>query len=641
VVALVAFLASTARGQVAPQGAVHATAGPGAGLGPSPSPTGGFPAAVPLDLPAPRSGLPVPLSVNYTGAAEAGAAGAGWEVPIAHVRRSDSTWRRKPSFALLGQDRAVERMYVSLGGSRQLMVPSGSAFVPFMSSEYSELRADGASWRLTTLDNVAYVFTPSSSVGETSWAGDPDLWVLTEIRDLSTNDRVTIQYTTESTCAGNRELNVAGVKYGYDPIGQTPLYEISLHYEPWNQEFSCHGFGAVHDDGLHFKRTRLLESIAIKARNNLRPQEEPREIRSYDLIYESDLDLATPRLASVTRQGEVGSGVELLPVASYHYGALSRAATGSGGERVVEFGEWTEIPRPEAFELATSFEHDIATSDVEREDLFSTLAFPPSNQRAHAKRETTRARHLMRDLTGDGITDLVFKTGDTWYVYPGLASEGATSFGVPVSWSSGSGPAELHEQSTFRFTEATLNQNCPHGAGSPLCERLRRAMITEETWSQFIDWNGDGRIDVVDVRGGISSDHWQVWINRSGTNQLIWWTPIQISFHGVRQHLAGNGLQRDDYSDLFPDEDWDPRLPVERTRSWPRVETRDCTAYECPAGWSSCSESSNACPPPFQDPALPPVPMLPSDYERTVGTDTITEWLLADRNSDGFPDWLS
>lgn len=98
------------------------------------------------------------------------------------------TWRRKPAFAFTGAERAVERMYVSLGGNRQLMVPKGSAYVPFMASEYSELRADGAGWRLRTLDNREYVFAPSASVGKTAWTGDPDLWVLTEIRDVATTD---------------------------------------------------------------------------------------------------------------------------------------------------------------------------------------------------------------------------------------------------------------------------------------------------------------------------------------------------------------------------------------------------------------------------------------------------------------------
>jgi hypothetical protein len=74
-------------------------------------------------------------------------------------------------------------MYVSVGGGEQLMVPHDDVFVPFAGTEYSELRQDGATWTLRTLDNIQYLFTHSGEVGAPGWNGVEDLWLLTEIRE--------------------------------------------------------------------------------------------------------------------------------------------------------------------------------------------------------------------------------------------------------------------------------------------------------------------------------------------------------------------------------------------------------------------------------------------------------------------------
>src|SRR4051794_36599451 len=93
-VGLVMGLVAVASAQVAPVGVHHTSVGPGAGLGAPMSPTGAYATSVPLDLPPARGGVPVPLSVVYTGSARAGAAGAGWDVPLSYVRRSTTSWRR-------------------------------------------------------------------------------------------------------------------------------------------------------------------------------------------------------------------------------------------------------------------------------------------------------------------------------------------------------------------------------------------------------------------------------------------------------------------------------------------------------------------------------------------------------------------
>ncbi|HUQ97819.1 MAG TPA: VCBS repeat-containing protein [Gemmatimonadaceae bacterium] len=180
-------------------------------------------------------------------------------------------------------------------------------------------------------------------------------------------------------------------------------------------------------------------------------------------------------------------------------------------------------------------------------------------------------------------------------------------------------------QNTFRFTESTANGvGAPFQLGPDPGRFAREALITTETWNQFVDWNGDGRLDVIDVKGGQNSDKWKVWINEPSHNAALRWRPIQVDIAPVRSALAARGLRRDDYSDFFPDLDWSTRLPIERVRSWPRSETRVCKAQTCDQ--SGCREAG---------------PCDTSDYEHVIGTDSITEWQIIDRNEDGFPDFAA
>jgi len=101
----------------------------------------------------------------------------------------------------------------------------------YASSEYSELSLDGDGWRLRTLDNLSYKFEPSSAV-----AGghvDDDLWLLTEIRDLTGTETVRLRYAA-NVCTDSREVNLASIAYTFNDDDK-PLYEIVLsrRREPW------------------------------------------------------------------------------------------------------------------------------------------------------------------------------------------------------------------------------------------------------------------------------------------------------------------------------------------------------------------------------------------------------------------------
>lgn len=298
----VAAWCAMAWGQVAPEGAHHTSVGPGAGLASHGSPTGGFAASIPLDLPGPRGPLPVPVSVVYTGSARAGAAGAGWDVPLTYVRRQVSTWRRRPSY-FVDSGEAPERIQLVMNGSPQLMVPKGNVLVPYAGGQYMELSQSGDGWRARTLDNLEYIFIPASRA--VAPGADPELWLLSEIRDLVGTDKVTLRYAATG-------LDLVNVAYAFGHDDKLPLYEIDLVH----QSFNGMAFEFVREDGTRIVRSTHLSKINVRARDNHDPAADPRTIRTYHLTYKPDADTTKPRLAEVTVTGEEGTLGDPLPVAT-------------------------------------------------------------------------------------------------------------------------------------------------------------------------------------------------------------------------------------------------------------------------------------------------------------------------------------
>src|ERR1700756_3550886 len=87
--------------------------GPLTSVGALGSPT----ASLPLLLPSPRGGLPLPFAVSYTGSNLVGAAGLGWDIPIAGVTRQHNVSRRKPLHRFQGpaDPAPPDRLFVDIG----------------------------------------------------------------------------------------------------------------------------------------------------------------------------------------------------------------------------------------------------------------------------------------------------------------------------------------------------------------------------------------------------------------------------------------------------------------------------------------------------------------------------------------------
>ena len=586
-----------AHGQVAPDGRHHASVGPGTGIAQNGSPTGGYAASVPLDLPNPRGPLPVPVSIVYTGAARAGAAGVGWDVPLTFVRRQVSTWRRRPTVAV-ASDNGPERIQLGLGGATQYMVPrADGVFVPYAGGEYLELRRSGSDWKLRTLDNLEYTF---SERGE-------DLWLATEIRDLVGTDHVELGYT------GWGDLESVRYTYGLDD--KKPLYEVKLVHELYDGA----AFDSVVDDTRRFSRSHVVKRVEVRARDNHVPMVDPKIIRTYHLRYEGDYDTGKPRLREVTTTGEAGIPGNTLPVATYEYGSLT-----SPGKPDINFGGEEIVHR----NLPAAFQGDLSTTKTDVQELTGPFNYPdPGSPQARARRETSSTRHVLRDFTGDGLPDLVYKEGNTWSLVANrLDTTGRPRLDGPITaqWSQ---PAELHVETTFRFAPPTTTESEGRWA--------RERTITTETWTTFVDWNGDGRLDVVDARAGAATPNpertWRIWINQATPSGGIQWRPFDVRIDQVRSYLADHGF---DVTGAFA-EPFSPvstHLPLARTRSWPRVNTWDCRSWDCTGGGVTAH-----C-----DPAQE-CEWGPEDFDPNAPTrvDTMTDWQLADQNGDGYLDFLA
>jgi len=585
---------------VSPVGAHDATVGPGTGVLSPVSPTGAYQTAVPFDLPSPRGGLPVPFSLVYTGGGHGGAGGLGWEVPLWYVRVSRDIFHRKPAADSNTVDRDVvpDRVLLAMGGGPQLMVksPAAGIYHPFVSDEYVELIESSGSWLVRTTANVEYRFTPAASYG----LGDDTLWLLSEVHDRRATDRVVVEYQVADNGCG-KELDVVGFKYGFDSQGNMPLYEVHLSYVSWagvdngedivglprcekstddpsirRNAFARSPRGVV--------RSQLLSSVRVDAHDNLSPSSAIQTLKNYRLEYIRDAATSAPRLHLVDMAP--GMSGPFIPVASYEYGNIANGDVWPTdvGRGQIFFGEPHVVAR------------DAAASSVVAHGISATRV--SSDTWSNVREEKARTRFALRDLTGDGVPDLVYKVDSTWHLVRGRATDTGPTFdtGQTTTWQQ---PEDIHLQRTFRHT-------------GDWSEGDRADMITTETLVEFIDWNGDGRLDVLDARGD-DADSWTLWRNTSsGPNGLPVWAKVPISNRELRDHIARYNLQLGIYSSGW--------VALERSRTWQQLYSTSCTVQ--------CSQDGTACGNPCTAPKPP----------QKAESNTMVEWTLSDANADGYVD---
>jgi hypothetical protein len=524
--------AGRASAQLAPTGAHYA--GRPSDTGHSPvSSTGGYAAAVPLDLPPARGGLPVPVAIAYGGRG-VGAAGISWDVPISYVRRNTSIARRRPAHFPGDQIAAREQMVVSVGGQTIDMVRAGPVWVARRDAPDLELSAGADdSWTLRDGQGRVYVFTaPHALLGS-------DIWLLSSVSAAGDANRVDLAYEVAAHFfTGGSGIAIDLVSVGYNTHPQESgctKDEIDLSYGPPSDE----PLSLTLLDDLPLVRMRTLRVVDVRARESCSAA--PERIRAYQLDYAADPDTGLPRLHAVGMLGREGS--QSLPVAVYGYGAAL-----VGDELLYQRGADVALPA------------DLAgTPPIARTYLDPAASSPDGGQ-------TSVTWQNLIDVSGDGRADLVYAVNDQLRVArnrPGGGSATTLAASLPLAGGLYSNRS-LASQSSESARYDLGWQNHQH------------------VWRQAIDVNGDGRIDVIDATE--QADVWTIYLNTPGNP--VTWVKRSWRVAGLRALLEDHG--HDVEGDF---------LPLSRRTTGYDFKIDECWRWDEDHGWQPFPEgwSLGAC----------------------------------------------
>lgn len=581
-----------------PMGSHHAPLGSASGFGSeSVSSSGNFATSVPLDLPTPRGNVPDPVSVVHQGGNQVGEAGVGWSIPLSYVFRSTSVSRRKPVFTTSGNAPvAPTRIFMSIGGVQTLMSRVSSRvglYRPFASEAYSELRGPGPTesgpeheWVFIDSTGRQFLFERIEALN------DPALWLLTRVTDTLGN-KVLLRYQIRGNSDGKlgKEINLVEVEHSHLAGARNcPKYRILLNYGPElpviarrleeDPILPAPGTGPVLgyklDHGKVQMRRRLLEKISVRAHTE-GCDADGQELKSYRFFYEPDTDSGLPRLVRVSATGLQNAGP--LPVANYKYGA---AQTGTGYE--YKLAKTISFPADAIGRTVVSEDTSLLGSLVNKKIFTTTSAWG--------------------DFTGDGRPDFVLpeqNASTLAHTSHFINQPNGTLLGIQDMLSA---VPNLSEQTRREFKS---------WAGG----KLKSAVI--ETWRQMFDWNGDGRIDIVDARGGKDKDHWKIMLSFPSNNGGVRWVSREVNTYSLRRVLKDRGHQgiRDDQP-----------LPISRTQTVGYFKAEICLNESGRVGECLCRNPD------------PNILILVPCQEPNRPSQTVTEWKVQDINGDGFADFL-
>jgi RHS repeat-associated protein len=545
---------------------------------------GGYGLSVPLDLPAARGGLPVPVQVVY-GGNRVGAAGLGWDVPLSYVFRSATIAHRRPkpgpffSVTVPTPINPPVEYSVMLSGERVELVRNAAdtAWVGRRGNTQLEVRANGdAAMVMYDGEGRTYSFSAQGGSAGSRLVGG-DLYLLTDISALG--NTVHFSYTIGAPVMPNGNtalsINVANVSYNKNPTTAGCFKnKVQLNYDApatGNPPLSMSIFNST-------VLTRVQKLISIDVISKLTCADSGTSLRKYTLAYQSDADTQRPQLQKVTVVGQQGTPERsvTLPVATYTYGTV----TDTTGHITYQKQSIDLQLTPPLISYGISY-----TSAFSRADGHVDL-FTPQN---------------LVDLNGDGRPDLRSDVG----VFRNTPGANGTTV------------LRREQGAFFNFSEKSTTTDRTPRDSSGLTLSDDKLINQVDVWKQYIDMNGDGRMDFVEA--DVRSDSWVIHLNMPDPAdpnksvdviRTISTTPMRQALNHPRFRLAEN-----------------QPVPIARITSVQDTTFNACWVWvhDLPADhWNQQL--------PSECPFFPPDVIKPEK--------TITEWTLKDINGDGYPDFI-
>ncbi|NNB88541.1 RHS repeat-associated core domain-containing protein [Corallococcus exiguus] len=538
--------------------------------------SGGYSASIPLELPASRGGMPVPLSIG-SGTRGVGAVGLGWDIPLSYIRRDMTFAHRKPQ---VGSSVPAGREQVTLFLQGQVLdlvprqvsagPPQVVHWVPRYHGADLLLQEQSDTWVMNDGDGRTWTFTEPAGM-----AGG-GLWLLTSITGP---DNTAVQLTYDVSTIGvpgggsGFTLDLRQVLYNKHPAANCFKNELTLNYgAPAASPLALSLLGDV-----VLTRLRTLNTLDVSSRATC--GNSPQRLRTYAFAYGTDADTKQPRLATVTMLGRQGTPEQsvALPVASFTYGSAT-----TGGK--LTYAKTASIPMPTGTD-ATKL------SSTGRDATFT----PPNSEIGSTTWQS------LTDVTGDGLPDLVYaKSGKLWAALNKPNTAGATTLGTVN--------AQLQDTT---FTAG------PFESRSATAVRFPNSVTTttkDRVWRQALDVNGDGRIDMVDAAE--TPGRWVIYLNTPGAGTTgVTWVRRSYSVTAVRDLLISLGHS-------LPG----GYLPLSSRFSGRDYVMRQCWVWnDVTLKWSPHSGSNCG--------SVPLGSVASADPQKTY-----TEWEVTDVNGDGFPD---
>lgn len=449
--------------------------------------SGAYSAAIPLNLPSERAGLPIPVQITYSEHG-VGAAGLRWDVPLSFIRRDVTFAGRRPVGIPNVAPQPREQVVLMLDGRRMDLIRTSTAWVP--RSDASDIRArensDG-SWVVFDGHGRSYHF----AVVAPALSGT-NLWLLQDIHGPG-NSNVHLEYTvTTPAIPGGTGLSIDLATVRLNPSPSTAgcfKNSVDLAYDASGAPLSVSFLGAV-----PLVRNRKLITVDVTSRESCTG--EPVRLRQYQFTYSTDPDTRQPLLQSVQVLGRAGTpeATTAIPIATYTYGAASSAGT---------LAYLLTQPMGVAF-------------------LGQTNSSVPALSGFGAGSSTNQ---MLIDVTGDARPDVVTFSSNSLSVQRNI-------FGLNEA---GLAPGtQLSDTTMSPRPIETRTASVPHrGSTTPEYQRV---------WRQAIDVNGDGRVDIIDAAE--QAGRWVIYLNTPDPVQptTVRWQRRSYSITTLAAQLTARGL---------------------------------------------------------------------------------------------------